>query len=242
MLALNRPLFVKDGINTATLYIYKRANTEPSDSVSGDSTYTFATGTLTLPATTNGWTLSIPETGGRHVWYRTATAASSKELDIIPDTEWSAVGTLSSDGIDGLPGEPGAPGTDGEDGLPAYIHFAYATSADGTTNFNTSYFEGASYFGTYTDFDGDDSELPSAYTWSKFLGEPGPKGDDGANGLNAYVHYAYATSADGETNFSLTYTGVESYIGWYSDFDLMIQNYPSAYEWSKFQGSCWSSR
>ena len=41
--------------------------------------------------------------------------------------------------------------------------------------FNTSYFEGASYFGTYTDFDVDDSELPSAYTWSKFLGEPWSK-------------------------------------------------------------------
>ena len=65
---------------------------------------------------------------------------------------------------------------------------------------------------------------------------PGPKGDDGDNGLNAYVHYAYATSADGSQGFSLTYTGVESYIGWYSDFEVDDSELPSAYKWSKFLG------
>jgi hypothetical protein len=51
-----------------------------------------------------------------------------------------------------------------------------------------------------------------------FKGADGIDGNDGTDGLNAYVHYAYSTSSDGSSGFSLTYTGVENYVGWYSDF------------------------
>jgi hypothetical protein len=42
-------------------------------------------------------------------------------------------------------------------------------------------------------------------------------GQGGASGLNAYIHYAYATASDGSSGFTLTYTGSETYIGFYTD-------------------------
>jgi hypothetical protein len=44
----------------------------------------------------------------------------------------------SIQGLKGLDGADGADGTDGVNGLPAYIHYAYASSADGQTGFSTT--------------------------------------------------------------------------------------------------------
>lgn len=62
------------------------------------------------------------------------------------------------------------------------------------------------------------------------------KGADGIDGLNAFIHYAYATSSDGSTGFSLSYTGSETYIGWYTDFSSTDSTEPTDYEWSRFKG------
>jgi len=43
-------------------------------------------------------------------------------------------------------------------------------------------------------------------------------GQDGNDGIPAYIHYAYATNSTGSTGFSTTYTGTETYVGWYTDF------------------------
>jgi hypothetical protein len=43
-----------------------------------------------------------------------------------------------SKSIQGSDGADGADGTDGVNGLPAYIHYAYASSADGQTDFSTT--------------------------------------------------------------------------------------------------------
>ena len=76
--------------------------------------------------------------------------------------------SVSMLGTDGSQGDPGADGYT--------THFAYATSADGSQNFSTSSFNGATYIGTYRDQLANDSTDYHSYTWTKWKGD---KGDDG---------------------------------------------------------------
>lgn len=79
----------------------------------------------------------------------------------------------------GDPGATGAPGPAGENGKTPYIHFAYANSADGRTDFSTTTSTGRSYMGQYADYTETDSTDPSKYTWIKVKGENGADGEDG---------------------------------------------------------------
>lgn len=67
----------------------------------------------------------------------------------------------------------GADGSTGEPGDSEYIHLAYANSSDGSLNFNTVYFNGALYIGTYIDTSIIDSSLYTDYEWKRLKGEPG---------------------------------------------------------------------
>lgn len=161
-------------------------------------------------------------------------------------------------GDDGAQGVPGKPGTDGR---TPYIHFAYANSADGKTNFSTTYFSGALYVGTLTDYNSADSTTYSAYTWSRLKGDKGDKGDKGetgprgpqgiqglqgpkgdqgiqgpkgADGKTQYTHIAYANDATGG-GFSQT-DQTKAYIGMYVDFNATDSNDPTKYRWSKWHG------
>ena len=69
-------------------------------------------------------------------------------------------------------------GSTGSDGLTAYVHIAWATDAGGT-NFNTSWFSGATYMGIYTDHTIADSTDYHDYTWSKNVGTDGAAGARG---------------------------------------------------------------
>ena len=109
----------QNGINSATLYLYKRASTSTVSPVSSDgtpATYNFSTGVITnVPS---GWSTVIPETGGEYLFVSQATAVSAGETDSIPDSEWALPAVLAKDGVDGLPGEPGLPGDPGDPGQP----------------------------------------------------------------------------------------------------------------------------
>lgn len=133
-------------------------------------------------------------------------------------------------------GADGADGADGNDGVPAYIHYAYATSDDGSTGFSLTYTGSENYVGWYTDFTEADSTDPLDYEWGLFKGQDGIDGNDGEDGLSAYIHYAYATASDGSAGFSLTYTGAEPYVGWYTDFVAEDSNNYTDYEWQVFKG------
>ena len=87
------------GLNTATVSIYKRAATAPTDTPSTGATYTFATGALT--GTLNGWTTAIPAANGQPLWARQAVASSTTATDTIASGEWSAV---TQPVVDGAPG------------------------------------------------------------------------------------------------------------------------------------------
>jgi hypothetical protein len=83
----------------------------------------------------------------------------------------------------GEDGANGVAGAKGADGRTTYVHFAYANSTNGQTNFSTSYFDGALYMGTLTDYTQTDSTNYAAYTWSRLKGDKGDKGDQGAQGI-----------------------------------------------------------
>ena len=138
-------------------------------------------------------------------------------------------------------GPQGIPGV-GIDGKTTYLHIQYApvqnpTAAQMSKTPNK-------YIGTYTDFSGVDSTDPSKYTWAKFEGDQGAQGPKGANGIpgkdgkdgkTQYTHLAYANSADGKTDFSVS-DGNREYIGMYVDFVEADSTDPTKYSWTKIKG------
>ena len=71
----------------------------------------------------------------------------------------------------GIDGEEGQRGPDGYT-----THFAYATSADGSQNFSTTNFAGATYIGTYKDDKSEDSLIYTDYVWTAWKGTNGENG------------------------------------------------------------------
>lgn len=73
-------------------------------------------------------------------------------------------------------------------------------------------------------------------------GIQGPKGDqgipgkDGVDGKTQYTHIAYANSADGSKDFSVSDSNRE-YIGMYVDFTQNDSADPTKYAWSKIKGA-----
>lgn len=84
-------------INSAPVLLFRRTNdATPPASVSGPVTWTFATGVAT--GLTNGWSQSLPTTGGSHRWVISATALGSGSTDVIAAAEFSDVALLAQDG------------------------------------------------------------------------------------------------------------------------------------------------
>lgn len=98
--------------------------------------------------------------------------------------ETGQTGATGPQGPKGDTGDQGIPGPKGADGQTTYVHFAYANSADGNTNFNTSYFSNALYVGTYTDYTPTDSGDYTKYTWSRLKGDTGNTGATGPQGVD----------------------------------------------------------
>lgn len=156
---------------------------------------------------------------------------------------------VSSGLIDkGDTGDQGIPGPKGDNGQTTYVHFAYANSADGQTNFNTSYFSNALYVGTYTDYTQTDSGDYTKYTWSRLKGDTGntgatgPQGPQGvagakgADGQTTYVHVAYANSSDGKSDFNTSYFSDALYVGVLTDNTQADSNDYTKYTWSRLKG------
>lgn len=104
----------------------------------------------------------------------------------------------------------------------------------------------ATYIGIATNKDtATESINPADYTWSRFRGVDGYDGKDGANGIpgkdgkdgkTQYTHLAYANSADGQTDFSVS-DGNREYIGMYVDFVEADSTDPTKYTWSLIKGA-----
>ena len=161
-----------------------------------------------------------------------ATNRLTKEADLSDPMQYTWVK---------IKGEQGIPGTAGKDGKTTYFHMKYS-AVPNPTSYSDMTETPNKYIGTYVDYELDDSTDPSKYTWGKFQGDNGEDGADGIpgkngeNGETSYVHFAYATSADGKTGFSTTDTVGKTYMGQYADFEKADSEDPTKYRWSKFQG------
>lgn len=67
-------------------------------------------------------------------------------------------------------------------------------------------------------------------------GKNGLPGSPGKDGKTSYTHIAYANSADGKTDFSVSDSNRE-YIGMYVDFELQDSTSPDDYAWTKIKGA-----
>lgn len=178
----------------------------------------------------NGTGISANAYGKDHLGI--ATNRLAKEADLSDPTQYTWVK---------IKGEQGIPGTAGKDGKTTYFHMKYS-AVPNPTSYSDMTETPNKYIGTYADYELDDSTDPSKYTWGKFQGDNGEDGADGIpgkngeNGETSYVHFAYATSADGKTGFSTTDTVGKTYMGQYADFEKTDSEDPTKYRWSKFQG------
>lgn len=76
-------------------------------------------------------------------------------------------------GAKGEDGADGANGADGKDGTSSYIHLAYSSSANGSSNFSTEYFEGATYMGICVSSNNVTPYTYESYTWARIKGDAG---------------------------------------------------------------------
>jgi phage minor structural protein len=141
-------------------------------------------------------------------------------------------------GLQGPKGDQGIPGTKGADGRTQYTHIAYADNPTGGGFSQTD--QTKAYIGMYQDFVATDSNNPTAYKWTKWKGSDGAQGVPGKAGVDGktpYVHFAYANSADGRTDFSTTQTGNKRFLGTYTDYTVDDSTDPARYKWVDMVGN-----
>lgn len=174
-------------------------------------------------------------------WIPQVTKRDLEAIEKMP----GPAGAPGKDGKDGLPGKDGRDGKPGADGKNAYIHFAYAESADGRTGFTLTATSGKKYIGVLADDKQTDSTDPSAYEWSLFKGADGERGKDGKDGLpgkagadgrTPYIHTAWADSVDGRTGFSVDQSQGKTYMGTCVDYTQADPTDPTKYNWVRCKG------
>lgn len=186
------------------------------------------------------WSDEVPtKTEGKYIWSRYVTANVGDPTNQQYSDPVCISGLDGAQGPQGPKGDQGIPGPQGPQGVSSYTHIAYATSADGKTGFDVSNSTGKTYIGIYVDSNIEDSTEPTKYAWTLIKGAdgadgiPGPKG---ADGRTPYVHFAYANSADGKTNFNTSYFNDALYVGTYTDYTQTDSNDYTKYTWSRLKG------
>lgn len=142
-------------------------------------------------------------------------------------------------GLQGPRGEQGLPGTGGKNGATSYFHIKYSAVANPTVSSQMSETPNT-YIGTYVDFTKADSTDPKKYTWHRFEGLQGPKGERGipgvgADGKTTYLHIKYSNNG-GKTFTANNGETVGDYIGFCTDFNATDPTSVSSYTWSKIKG------
>ena len=128
----NPSLFVKEGLNQKTVFLYQGTSEESAPSTpSNDLLFNFETNAFVGGIDTNGWSLGlvgINNTNNRYVWITGAAVASNIKQAVIGSEDWSTPelferfaedgeqGPPGEDGAEGPPGPPGPPGDSGTDG------------------------------------------------------------------------------------------------------------------------------
>ena len=218
-----------DGWTTETLpkadglYIWQRTVTvsesgeTPSDAacISGadgtgisDIVITYQVSDNGVSAPTGTWSSTIPSvSAGSYLWTRTQT--------------------ITSDGNSTYSYSVARQGQDGADGTSVTILGSYNTYAELIAAHPTGDNIGDGYMV------GSDLYIWNGTTWQD-VGQI--KGADGTDGLTYYVHLAYATSGDGEENFSTTAFDGATYLGTLTNTTSTGSTVPADYSWSLFKG------
>lgn len=201
------------------------------------------------------WSTTPPTwVDGKYIWTRsviTYTDNTVKRTEGICATgqkgDKGEKGDAGPRGLQGLQGEKGEQGiqgpkgADGASGATSYFHIKYSSVANPTSSSQLTETP-STYIGTYVDFTPDDSTDPKKYTWSRFAGAQGPKGEQGIPGIGvdgktSYLHIAYANSSDGKTGFSVGDSANKLFIGQYTDFSPDDSTDPSKYKWTLIKGA-----
>lgn len=144
-------------------------------------------------------------------WYKDGTAFSTGQTLSVFAKDITNTVTYRVDAIDAnnvVRGSAEVTCANILDGDSSHIHIAYANSAEGSKDFSTSWFDGAMYFGVYTDDKETPSETYTDYKWSRIKGErgeQGQKGDPGTDGINgtsvtvSSTSVTYQVSTNGTT-------------------------------------------
>lgn len=129
---------------------------------------------------------------------------------------------------EGIPGKPGA------DGKTYYTWVRYADDQYGngmSDNPSGKYYIGLA-FNKETQIE---SNNPKDYQWSKYRGDDGIPGSDGADGKTTYFHVKYSSVPNPTSSSEMTETP-SKYIGTYVDFTMQDSTNPRDYTWSQFKG------
>ena len=135
-------------------------------------------------------------------------------MPTVTKGQWLWVKTTYSDGSSAV--TKSYIGTDGEDGVSVSI--GSVNKEDGITTV------------VLTDSEGHEETLTIVD------GEDGTNGAPGTNGLDSYIHTAWATAADGSTGFSTSVSTGKTYFGVYTDNTKADSENPSDYSWSLIKG------
>ena len=188
------------------------------------------------------WSTTVPTNvpEGSYLWIRTVYTKANGNSSTGDAVCMAGVqGPRGLQGLQGPQGEQGIQGPAGESGKTTYFHIKYSAVENPT--YSSQMTETPSeYIGTYVDFTEQDSTEPSKYTWYRFQGLQGPRGEQGipgkdGDGRTTYLHIKY--SNDG----GLTFTNnngedVGDYIGTCTDFNIDDPTTVNSYTWAKIKG------
>lgn len=233
-------------------YSYQGKNGSAGTSVSVTK-IEYQSGTSGTTAPTGTWITTIPSVPeGQFLWSKTTLSdgkiiygiakqgATGPQGPQGPKGDTGPQGPIGATGLQGPKGDQGIQGPKGADGQSSYTHIAYATNSTGTSGFSVSDNVGKTYIGMYVDQIATDSADPTKYKWNLIKGQDGAQGiqgPKGADGLTPYWHTAYANSADGKTDFSLTDSTNKRYIGQYTDYTQADSTDPTKYKWVNMVGT-----
>lgn len=135
-------------------------------------------------------------------WYKDGTACSTGQTLSVFAKDITNTVTYRVEAIDAngtVRGATEVTCANVTDGNSSHIHIAYANSAEGSKDFSTTWFDGAIYFGVYTDDKESASETYTDYKWTRIKGEQGIQGPKGATGDTGPQGPRGPAGADGAT-------------------------------------------
>lgn len=222
-----------NGTRTAILDMYQWSATTPTTFPSGTSTYTWATGQFTAPATTNGWSLTPGTAVLGQTLYIARTVYADSLTTSTSSVTWTAT-TATSISASGSNGTNGTNGTNGSNGTRTAYLEVYQWSASTPTAFpvGTSTYTwangsftapsslngwslipggstpGFTLYGCSVTYADTGTSSTSSVTWSTSTAYA--VGAAGTNGANGATGATGATGAAGSATFLVTRTANDS--------------------------------